>query len=399
MSDIFNFITVIINFFLYFVLLFIIWWKNKRFSAIEILLLMYAMVSFCGIIYYQQGTEQWQFDIFYFLYLFFVFFIGVLPIKNTSKIEVNYSPIRYSVFYKIVSWVFIGLSIYSCIVYLPQVIFVLTNPDWAELYADSHDESLAFSGSVLANAFFHIRYLGIVLFFSFLPEKKSIFFKTILGIASFLPVTLVTLTKASRGGIVSLVVSLILSFMIFKPLYPHKTIKRVALIALILMPLAFIYFMAVSTSRFDTNSSTLEDSFLSYIGQPMLCFNYGVMDSITGYANGAYMFNIGDYGRLIKGCHFGSGFITYIGCLYLDYGFWGTIFIAALVAILVKAVINSRKRLGIPELFILVTYFMLLFNGVFILPPSYGQQWIEAAIIYLLLRLFENIFNPKVLAR
>lgn len=391
-----DFISVSLNFIFYLGIFVIALRKNHKFGAIEVLLSMYAVVAFFGIILYQQAPETWHFNILYFIYLFVVFLICIRPVLSDNRIEVKEMPIKNTVFYRMVSWVFILLSFYSCTVYLPQVVLILTNPDWAELYADSHDTSLASSTSKIANAFFHIRYLGIVLFFSTLVDKRTgSLFKILLGLASFLPVVLVTLTKASRGGMVALVISLFLTFMIFRPLFSKKTIRKILFAAAMLVPFAFVYFMAVSSSRFEVGPMTVEDSFLDYVGQSMLYFNYGVMDSITGYGWGGYMFDIADRIKMIKGAHFGSGFITYVGCLYIDYGFIGTLLITLLVSGLISRVIRSRRHMGIPELFLLITYLMYLFNGVFVVPPSYGQQWIEAIFIYIVLRFSERAFNFK----
>lgn len=148
--------------------------------------------------------------------------------------------------------------------------------------------------------------------------------------------------------------------------------------------------MAVTISRFGDNLSTgydsSESSLLSYLGQSMLYFNYGVMDSTTEYAWGGYMFDKSDAVNQIRGSHFGYSFITFIGTLYIDYGPLGTFLLAIAASNLMKRMIKTR-RYGIPELFLTLYYLMYLFNGVFVNGLGYGYQWLETIIIYLLLKL------------
>lgn len=73
-----------------------------------------------------------------------------------------------------------------------------------------------------------------------------------------------------------------------------KYVKRTLIIAVsIIIPLILIYFIAVTVSRFEESSLNIDagESMMYYLGHSMLTFNYGVMDTIQNYANGAYMFD------------------------------------------------------------------------------------------------------------
>ena len=393
-----DFIIVCVNLCLYLLLFLFVLFRNKKIGVAEILLSIYVIVAIASVFYYDSEPDVWNLNMLNLLYLFCIVFIFLKPVFNDNVIEVYSNPIKNYLFYKCVAVVYIILALYSCIVYLPQVYFALQNPDWAEMYAESHEivESNIFTK--LANLFFHFRYLGIVLFFSFLSSKyKNGFLIFFLGIAAFLPCFLVTMLNASRGGIIRLVISFYLSYKLFDPILPNKIKKIVFRLILLFLPIAIIYFMAVTNSRFEDNAATgfdsSESALLSYLGQSMMTFDYGVMDSQTSFGNGFYMFDRPSWGT-IKGTHFGTNFMTFVGCLYLDYAAFGTFIISLVVYIMMRNFLTKGKR-GIPEIYVILYYLMFLFNGVFVHGVGYGNQWIEVIVTYFLLKYTERIVLSK----
>ena len=126
-----------------------------------------------------------------------------------------------------------------------------------------------------------------------------------------------------------------------------------------------------------------------YLGHSMLTFNYGVMDTIQNYANGAYMFDCSSLKDIRFGTHFGTNFITFVGVLYLDFGLVGTVLVA-IIFCSYFCKIGRRRYLDIPDIYLLLTYSMLIFNGVFVLGRGYGIQLLEAWIIYFLLKFIQR---------
>lgn len=386
-------LTLILNLLLYILLFVFTWKKNKHFGPAEILILMYILVAFFGVVYYKSNPSMWNLDFLNLLYLFFIFYIFQVPISNNRYIVVNDLPVRNVKFYSFVAIVFICFSLFSCIVYIPQVILALKSPDWSEIYNEAHEETESNLLLKLANLFFHLRYLGIVLFFYFLSlANKSKFFLLLLGISSFLPIVLLTIKAASRGALVSLAISLFLTFKLFEYVIP-RSIKRVLFrIVLISIPIMLTYLISVSNSRFEygkTSYDSAESSYVAYLGQSMLNFDNGLMSSITAYSDGGYLLNIESRLNRIRGANFGAGFITFIGCLYLDFGPMGTFLIALIFTLWLKNIVR-RKYHGIPELFLITTYFMFLFDGVFVVGRGYGQQWIETLFIYSVLKIMRK---------
>lgn len=394
MGDLF---VVVINAIMYAVLFGLTFQLNKKIGVSEILLSIYVVVSFFCVIHFLENPSAWNLSLFNLVYLFLIFCIFFIPVMSDEKNEVKECPLRYYSIYKKIAWFYILISLYSCIVYVPQVYLALTNPNWAEIYEEAHDVIEGNIYTKLANLFFHVRYLGIILFFSFLTKKdEKRLFIIMMGISAFLPVVLVTMLQASRGGIVALAISIALSFKMFSQAVPRNVVRSMYKLAIFTIPLMIVYFIAVSVSRFEEakqgNFDSAESSYIMYLGESMLYFDDGVMNGVTEYAYGGYLFDIPEKIGQIKGDHFGVHFMTFIGCLYLDFGAYGTLIYALLIAAYWR-LFQQKKRKGIPELFLLLTYMMYLFNGVFVMGYGYGLQWIEAIFIYIVLRVVELIYR------
>ena len=394
MGDLF---VVVINAMLYVVLFVLRLQLNRKIGVSEILLSIYVVVAFFCVIHFLESPSAWNLSLFNLVYLFLVFCIFFVPVMSDEKNEVKECPLIYYSIYKKVGWLYIILSLYSCVVYIPQVYLALTNPNWAEIYEEAHDVIEGNIYTKLANLFFHLRYLGMILFFSFLTRKEEKkLFVVLMGVSAFLPVVLVAMLQASRGGMVALAISIALSFRMFSPAVPKNVVRSMYKLALVIIPLMVVYFIAVSVSRFEEakqgDFDSAESSYVMYLGESMLYFDDGVMNGVTEYAEGGYLFDIPEKISQIKGDHFGVHFMTFIGCLYLDFGPYGTLIYALLVAAYWR-LFMQKKRKGIPELFFLLTYLMYLFNGVFVMGYGYGIQWIEAIFIYIALRVAELIYR------
>lgn len=310
-----------------------------------------------------------------------------------NKVIISENPIANYNIYRIIAKIYITLAIFSSIVYFPIALDSLRSSNLADIYEMAHEEKDGNLFSKFANLFFHIRYLGMILFFSFLAkEKQNKLFLCLLGVAAFLPVILSTISLASRGGMVALFANFVIVYLMVKEILP-KYIKRTLVIgSSIIIPLIMIYFIAVTVNRFEESSLNIDasKSILYYLGHSMLTFNYGVMDTIKNYAYGAYMFDCNSLRDVQFETHFGTNFITLIGVLYLDYGFIGTILISFIFCFYISR-ITKKSFLDVPDIYLLITYAMLIFNGVFVLGRGYGIQLLEAWIIYFSLKFFQRV--------
>lgn len=352
-------------------------------------ILIYAIVSVVCVFYYKSGDYYYDLTLIPFLYLFTTNVIFFRPLLGET-IKVKNSPIVDDKLYKTVAWVFIGFSCLASFVYYQKMMNSIMLDSWQDVYSDAQDARESTIFTKLTNVFFHLRYLGIVLFFSYAAKiQKFNFFLITLGIFSFLPLILSSVSIASRSGAIYLIASLGMTYLLFRELLPLK-IKAVLLnIAIGLGAILGIYFFAVTYSRFDeTLGVDSSDSFLRYFGHSMLTFNYGVMDTINGYLWGDYFFGA-DLNFNKIGTHFGSAFMTHVGCLYVDFGPIFTLIIAIIVSSFILKIVR-KGQYDVPDLMMLVTFANYLFNGVAVMPPSFGKQWVEALIMYSVLKFFQR---------
>lgn len=293
------------------------------------------------------------------------------------------------ILYKKIAKIYICLALLGCFVYLPTAYDHIVNPQWSDLYEEAHEVKETNIFIKLSNLFFHIRYLGLILFFYFLAFGNNIKFQILLGISAVLPMVLVTICNASRGGLVALVMSILMVYILFAQ-YLSKSIKRYIKISiLILSPIGIAYIAAVTLARFDPSVSyvSAEDSVFYYLGHSMLMFDYGVVDTIKMYWNGGYMFGLGNLRP--NGTHYGTDFFTIIGAFYQDFGPILTVLIVFVISSYFFKIFKKRS-VGIPELYIMLTYAMLIFNGVFVVGYGFGIQLLEAILVYYLLKIIQN---------
>lgn len=393
-----DYVAVIVNSLLYVVSFICIYNKYRTLSVGTFLMFSYAAVSVFGIINYSESSQFWRFSFFSFIYLYMVVLIFMKPFVS-RKLIIQENPLGHYTIYRTIAKVYIALAIFSSIVYFPLALDSLRSSDLADVYEMAHEEKEGTLFSKFANLFFHIRYLGIILFFSYLAKtKQSKLFLFLLGVAAFLPIILSTISQASRGGMVALFANIAIVYLMMKDLLP-KSVKRILTITVsTIIPLVSIYFMLVTVSRFEESSLNIDagESMMYYLGHSMLTFNYGVMDTIQNYANGAYMFDGSSLKDVRFGTHFGTNFITIVGVLFLDFGLVGTVLMAVVFCCYFSKIAKHRF-LDIPDVYLLLTYSMLIFNGMFVLGRGYGIQLLEAWIIYFLLKFSQRVtFRRKL---
>ena len=357
------------------------------------LLACYTIVAFFCIINFNADPARWRLtdNGWYFLYLYIAVMMLLWPFlmnayETRAKIETDAS------LYKTVAWVYIILAAFACVVYFPVAYDAIVNPQWTDLYEEAHEVQERSLLIRMANLFFHLRYLGVTLLFFFMTKKgQSKLFKILLWVMALLPLLLVTISHASRGGFIEIFVAFLMSYLIFRNSLPKGVIKLLRVFVMVAVPLAVVYISAVTIARFEDSpfANSAEDSVIYYLGLSMLTFVYGVADSINKYAWGDYMLTSGFSPELAtNGTHFGASFTTIVGSLYLDFGPIVSILLILLFNMFWKKL--SKRTIGIPEAFMLITWGQTLFRGVFVLGRTWGIQLIEALIIYVLLRWLQK---------
>lgn len=366
--------------------------KNKNRNAgsmvIPFMLLLTAVMC-CYMVFVEP--KMWKLTFFPFVYLFATYSILYIPVLQLCPLKDDYIVAKNPNLIKLLVIFFIVLSLSSGYFRVQEAISAFTSGDWlairTEMYQaegpvyDSFFQRLSINGAGFLNT------LGMVYFFyclsSYRKKKNSVIFMTILFIAVFIPPIISAVSNAARGtlfhlGIKSLVVTLVF--------FNHfsKQVKKGIFTIGIVIALFFVFMSIVITlSRFDFDSSS---SVLYYFGHSMNTFNYGVMDSIKTYSGGQWF--LGDYYKLFgnmvdlenNGTHFGSGFITIIGCLVVDFGPYLTLLVILILVLLFFK--KHQKAMDLSEIYLYVVYSELLIEGVFVVGLTYGTKLLVKLIIF-----------------
>ena len=87
------------------------------------------------------------------------------------------------------------------------------------------------------------------------------------------------------------------------------------------------------------------------------------------------------------GGSWGSGFYTFVGWLFIDWGVGGTIVVVSVIALITNQIMR-KKIYSIADLFIVFFVYYTLLQGVFVIGRSYIYNIVIAVVIYWFVELF-----------
>ena len=305
-------------------------------------------------------------------------------------------PIRF------LTWIYIISGFIAILYTLPDAIELIRSGEWGTLrhmlYAEEGSIQLYHSlpEKLAKNIHSYLNPFGIVICFYLLTQRKKKPFLIISAFTSYIGYAFLSATLiASRGMVINFMLQLFLTFLIFKDVLSIKAKRIVGFIVILLsIPLA-MYVIAVSVSRFGEDGSG--SSIFNYLGHSMLNFNQGVMGTMHDYANGKYFFEFfinllgGDSSIDLKALGYtgGTGFYTFIGDFYIDWGPIGTLFFAVLVSAFLRR-FTRKSTIILSDLVIIVFFANYFMNGVFVIGRGSALSWIMCGVVYIIVRFVEN---------
>lgn len=374
-----------------------IFYYNKRRSVdfTFVLFMAYGLVAIFGAIYYNMTPYRWHITMLPLMYLYMIFMISSAPLYR-KPISVDNFCIPHRKLFTLFLWVMLVACIVSIYYSWSNALNVAAEEAWGEVYADEDKQSYVNLLDRLAkNIIGYGRIIASVLIFHNLArgtskEKKL---SVCLLILLIIAVILNSSARAARGMMLSSIISVMSGFFLFQSLYSKKLLRSLLLFGVGLIVIFFLYSYTIAQVRFGVAGSYYDptESIYAYLGQPMLIFDYGIMDSIHTYMHGDFLFGTNPakyYGGLdsVLGTHFGSGFFTYVGALYLDFGPLGTLIIASIIAFLMR---NKCRVKDLADAFIVCYYFSFILNGVFVYGRGYYFPIMMAIITYIILKLIK----------
>ncbi len=389
----------LINACLYIVALLVYWLKAKDIDTFFVLMAAYAFTAVMNLLYLNSGASSYHHTtVLPYIYMFVCFLICFKPYQGMTIGKSLY--IKETPLIKILTWIYIVTGILSIYYTIPDAVMIMTMGDYGELrnqmYNDAESVQLYNSQfeRLCKNISSYTSPFCIVMAFYQLskPEKKWYIIILLFGIwlvSTFLSSVLV----ASRGMVANLILRVVLILFIFKESISAK-VKRVFVVTLgILCVPSFIYMMAVSVSRFGESEAT--GSIFMYLGHSMLNFNQSVMGSMHSFAWGrkAFSFFGGFLGWEPLDTHSlgytgGTGFYTYLGTFYIDFGPVFTFLLCIFLCKLISKHIHNKSK-SFSDLIVIVYFASFFMNGVFVI-GSYGLQWIMVWVVYRIVKFSEK---------
>lgn len=399
---------VIIYFFILLVTNIYIFLKKDR-ILLKILITLYTCISLISLILINYGKiningniiNEDSLSLVPFLYLCIVYFCFFAPFFSrrfsASKINVNINN----------NYIYIGIVYVICTIiaikcYFPGIQNLINDGNYAinrmNLYNDSmimpYSNIIEFMAIQFSGYF---RLFAVVLGFQMLKNspKKNYDKIGLIIIASTLLYTIVTsMYTSSRGSIINFFTFLFALFLFyFNSIESNKKLNIIIGLTVII-PLLIVYIYNITISRFEEESLY---SVLLYLGQSPIVFANNIFNLPT-LAFGKYglgqLFGI-PFSESDVGGSWASGFFTFVGWLYIDWGLIGVLLIGIICFIFIVKIIN-KKRYGLSDLMIILLYYQTLLNGVFVIGRSYIYTILGNVLIIIFLKIFVEGKKYKV---
>ena len=322
--------------------------------------------------------------------LFFNSFLIKKDVFSSSKlnIEINKNFYYFAFVYIVSGLVYMWL-------YIPGVVNNFRNGNWLQIRRDFLEQGTeVFYHNKIQYIFLqfngYFRVFAIVLGFILLRKSSKKIWGILLIFSALISEFLASVANAARGSLV-LLLFLVLAIYFFFAEELKFSIKFIFIIfSIIAFVLLLPYFLEVTMSR---NYSASNDFFLTYFGMPPVVFCKGVWTINTiawGKCSFGRLFGI-EFSQNMVGGSWNTGFFTFVGLFYIDWGWFGTIIVGLLFTFILRKIIN-KEIYKISDVYLIFYFYKMLVDGVFVLGRSFCYQIIGFIITYLIIRFFiENV--------
>lgn len=396
-------VACVINAFLFVCLLCSYYKRHKQINFVFVVLVLYALVAICGIGYfYEMYNKPRPVTILPFIYLFCSSYCLFFPIiKEGHKLHI--AEIKLPSRFEFLVWGYVVCSLISLWSIWTGVVANIISGDWQSVKADAYSGNIEGLGPIISYLAAFAQYLRFLIypycFYCFTRHEKSFVVAIFVLLLSITTSLFQYLLIAYRGGIFSILILLLISFLVFSPNIPQKRKISLYVLGSIVAIFLLVITMSITNSRFEyaTDTTPLESLF-SYFGQSMVNFNGGIANSATSYMGGKYFFMSAwglnkdnfwvdsKYGTFTSD---GQDFDTLVGCFYLDFGPILAFLIFLLVSRFVRRLLKKSSN-SWATLYILVFYLDLLVAGVFHGPSYLSQTVSNIVILYFVILMIEK---------
>lgn len=307
-----------------------------------------------------------------------------LTIEKYNQIENNKLLINFSILYSI-------LAVATIIIYFNPVISVVASKNWVGNRELVNSEAVyPYSNIVeklIINFVGYFKMIAILVGLNLIMDPKNKRLGYIVVLAAGICEMLFAVYAASRG---MLIFNMIFYFVLFM-MYSSKLSLSKRVISLlgisIFLVLIIVFFIEITVSRFSSRAFT---SFVYYLGQPPFGLAEEMSDIKTTML-GRFAFGtlFGDEKFPVEYSTWIHAFYTFSGWLYADWGLWGSLFMGLIVDLVIMKIIN-KKTYMISDLFLILSYFRFLFEGLLTVGRTKSNMILITILTFILLKAVEK---------
>ena len=362
----------------------------------KIIVLIYAVLAFIGLFIPSRGSLLYvdRLDesivtvplVFFLLGSYFLYFSPFLRNKNIFSVKnIKYSNNRN---YLTFAYFYIAFGVIYIFIYSRHVISLLQSGNWASNRllmlgnaAVYPDKNIVEKFAILFVNYFQL--LALIVAFQFFRDK----IKKTIGIVLFIIICGCELCNdiyvSSRGMLAQFALLLIALYFFFYPDIERTSKGFINTMIIFLSVTIGPFLAAVTISRF---SSQIVNSVVYYFGQPPYIFALEV-NQLPEPMYGRFAFGtlLGDAKYLSEAHTWDHMFYTFVGWLYADWSFWGTILIGIAAAYTFRKIIK-KKCLEMSDIFIVLAYYRILVQGAFTIGRTRCYELIITIVIYFILK-------------
>lgn len=415
-----------INVLLY-LLLFIILYRRKCNKVAILATGIWLLSAVIGLLYVQMPVPIYKNALGHeltfapFLYLFVCFFITLLPLLSSREdVCVIYTTKKHLLYPFL--WVLAVCALFPFLESLFYLIKLVITGQFMTMAANYDDISAgniqAFQVSYISNRILVLLtcmklITPILFFYVYQNVKVSKYLKIGLFIASITPAVF-NLCNGGRVQMVFITLYYVALYLLFDKTFNEKSRHLLKKTAVYLFVVIGVVFISMTIGRFVLGNKfgggSAMDFIFQYTSEGMFNFDnsmYYVKKSSGGLATSWTIMNhLGLTDNLpVNYVEFMTGklgipgwwFYTYIGDLYSDFGFTGTLLWISIFAIFFS-LIRMRKQTNIADLFLYSIYLHIVVNGLFYYPHKVSFEPIYAGIIFFFLfkiKMSSNNFKTK----
>lgn len=404
----------IINASLYSILLLFYWKKWRRLDNGLLMLVVWTTVSYFSLFLYASDPIRWKLQLWPFFYIFVVFVIlnrqFIFPRRmNTSVKDVVF---KKNIYLDVGCVLYVLFASYNLITHsesFSSLDLDILEQNAAGAYYNTVHSDVQRDASLFAYiSRMYVQELvifALIMMYNNICQKRFVM-SSMLAIAIVFPPLLKAALTGNRSTIFTLTMLLVSGYLLYRDYISKKAKRAITLAAVFLGYFFVLYVIAVTVSRFGRSEEGASGSFISYMGQSMLNFNYGIADCLQTPMYGARSFsrvyemigiNTGNIRTMVwNQVHTNYGFPTIVGMLTLDFGYLGTIIFAIILPYIIKKMTYTESGFCISSLYIYLFYLNRMYLGVFSNHEFADVSYITNFAVYFVLWFFFDRKQKKL---